>query len=221
MNKLDVQRKEHAAARAKAVVEQYLRTHSNGMLDKKIKAGVMSVEDGYDLLREVSADPKTGVGRADLLPLVLSYEITGAEQHGWPLSVAVIDIDNFKMINTELTHLGGDQVLKDIADVLRQATRDSDEVVLGDQSIVRWGGEEFVVLLVGANSQSAVRVAERLRQIIAETFIGRRPNQQPITVSIGVAEWDRAGMKDWHDFLQLADSRLFQAKSGGKNKVVS
>lgn len=216
----DEHRRAHAAQRVAAVMKDYLAQHPAGTLRRKITEGALSPAEAYALLKEISLDPKTGVDRADLLPLILAYEISRSN-HSQPLSVAVIDIDDFKQINSELTHVGADAVLHELATVLQTGTRDSDEVVPGEESIVRWGGEEFVVILVNTNAAGAHQVAERLRSMIAERFQSRRPKDQPITVSVGVAEWDSSVMTDWRALLKAADERLFTAKASGKNRVVS
>ena len=150
----------------------------------------------------------------------LVQEIERANRYQVPLSLLMIDIDNFKLVNDMLGHPQGDAVLKIIAKLIKKEVRAIDLVG-------RYGGEEFIVLLpetgygdeAGATSGARV-VAERIRKAVDDEFRGL---QKPLnlTVSVGVAgrrfPEDRAS--DYHDLVRLADEQLYRAKTAGKNKV--
>jgi len=216
---IDQARREHAARRATSVVERYCQVHPDSLLAKKIADRSVTGVEAYQLLKEFARDPKTDVARPDLLHLTIAHELDGAATHGWPISIVIVDLDDFKKINTELTHVGADDILRDVAEILREGVRDSDEILDDDGTVVRWGGEEFVIVLVGANNENAVRVAERLRTAIADGFIGRRPNGKPVTASFGVATWTNLDDGEWRDLLIKADTLLARAKAEGKNRV--
>lgn len=216
---IDQARREHAKQRAASVVARYEQAHPDGLLAQKLRDRTVTSDEAYQLLKEFSHDPKTGVERPDLLHLTIEHELDGAATHGWPVSVIIVDLDDFKKINTELTHVGADDVLREVATILRDGVRDSDDVLTDDGTVVRWGGEEFVIVLVGASLTNAVHVAERLRATIAESFLGRRPNNHPVTASFGVATWTTPADGAWRDLLLQADTLLSAAKKAGKNCV--
>jgi diguanylate cyclase (GGDEF)-like protein len=126
-------------------------------------------------------------------------------------SVIVIDLDNFKRINDQRGHYGGDRVLRTVGEILRTHTRNTD-------GLGRWGGEEFVLVCPGASLAKAAELAEKLRHKIMETnFIPEDP--LPITASFGVAT-SGAG-QSFEDAFRQADQALYLAKSRGRNCVVA
>ena len=128
-----------------------------------------------------------------------------------PLSVAVIDLDNFKLINDSHTHLVGDEVLRRTAKVLAASIRGSDV-------LVRMGGEEFALLMPGTDEESAYRVCERMRAAMEETdWYALRP-QLRVTASVGIA--CSTSFSTAAELLRAADELLYRAKRMGKNRVV-
>ena len=128
-----------------------------------------------------------------------------------PASVIVIDIDHFKRVNDQRGHYGGDRVLRQMGEILRAHTRNSD-------GLGRWGGEEFVLVCPGASLEKAAELAEKLRHRILDTnFIPENP--LPITASFGVAA-SQAG-ESFEDAFRKADEALYLAKSKGRNCVVA
>ncbi len=118
----------------------------------------------------------------------------------------MIDIDFFKRVNDTYGHSAGDSILKWVSDILKESVRQRD-------IIIRWGGEEFFILLYDCDIEQAELVAERIRKSVE---IGEN-KIQPITVSIGVAI--HQGDK-WEDTLRAADDALFEAKANGRNQVI-
>ncbi|MBV9465251.1 MAG: GGDEF domain-containing protein, partial [Solirubrobacterales bacterium] len=140
----------------------------------------------------------------------LEQTLSAARRHGRQLSMLLIDIDHFKRVNDEFGHRCGDEVLRHVADVLESTLRTED--VAG-----RWGGEEFVVILPSTDGEGAIRVAERLRVLIADTP-AQVPNDRshPVTVTIGAAEW---GSESMEELVARADEALYAGKSAGRNTV--
>ncbi len=139
----------------------------------------------------------------------LKLSVRGMREMGKPLSVIMLDLDNFKSINDTFGHEMGDLVLKTAARVLRENIRASD-------AAGRWGGEEFLVVLPGAALEAAVEVAERIRETLSSKSL--LPDRQ-VTASLGVAEV-REG-EEYKPFYQRLDANLYTAKHSGKNCVVS
>ncbi|MDQ1315079.1 MAG: diguanylate cyclase [Pseudomonadota bacterium] len=127
-----------------------------------------------------------------------------------PLSLAFIDLDNFKSVNDGFGHEAGDKVLVGAAEQIRTTLRTGD-------MLARWGGEEFILILPNTYCNDAIVAIERLR---AHGF-GLRPDNNPVTASIGIAERmeDKAG--EWKKLVEIADQRMYAAKQSGKNRAVS
>jgi diguanylate cyclase (GGDEF)-like protein len=121
-------------------------------------------------------------------------------------SLLIIDIDHFKKINDTYGHDIGDEILKEIANVVRKVIRKSD-------IFCRWGGEEFVIILPDTNIKDAKKVAEKIRNIIAHSEFTKGLK---VTVSIGVSE----KIEDFETTFKQADINLYKAKQSGRNRVV-
>ena len=138
-------------------------------------------------------------------------EIARARRHGRPLSLCILDVDLFKPINDRHGHIRGDEVLRQVAAVLRRHAR-SDDVA------ARIGGEEFALLLPECTAADAAMLADRLREAVASTMFAPGGEAQRITVSIGVAAL--APHRDSRQALMAAaDAALYRAKSEGRNRV--
>lgn len=122
-----------------------------------------------------------------------------------PVSIFIIDIDFFKKVNDKYGHEAGDSVLVHMAQTLKNSVRSSDYVI-------RWGGEEFVIIVPGCKAECGVKVAEKIRKNVEESDNGICP----ITVSIGVAIYQGG---NYHDTVEKADMALYEAKSRGRNRV--
>lgn len=165
-------------------------------------------------------DPLTGVNNRRYVERRLLEELGRARRQDQPLSCLYIDIDHFKKINDTIGHQAGDEVLREVALRIKAELRLSD-------ALGRFGGEEFVVLLIDANPADAGNVAERIRLSIGEAPLMLGSGQRlPVTVSIGAAtllaamngnEIESLG----RSLLAQADAALYRAKSGGRNRVVS
>jgi diguanylate cyclase (GGDEF)-like protein len=141
----------------------------------------------------------------------LRQEVERANRYGQPLSLVLLDIDNFKGYNDTYGHLEGDRVLSVLSDVIRRNVRSTD-------TAFRYGGEEFTVILPQTEKESALSVAERLRESFANTVLSPRPGVAvSMTVSIGVSQYVR-GEQD-AVFIKRADAGMYTAKQRGKNQV--
>ena len=130
-------------------------------------------------------------------------------------SSLVIDIDHFKEINDTFGHFIGDKVIQRIAKVIKDCVRETDLAV-------RFGGEEFVVVLVNQTLKEARKAAERIRLAITELKLMQRQSNTclpPISVSIGIAQADND--HNWTSLFKRADKALYQAKNSGRNRCVS
>lgn len=159
--------------------------------------------------RQALIDGLTGLANRRAAADALHAEAARAQRLQTPLTVVLADLDGFKEVNDEYGHAVGDEVLRAFADVLRETVRESD--VAG-----RWGGEEFLLLLPGADEEGAVQLAERIRVGLADRSIPGAPGLR-VTASFGVAEY--AGEANSEDLVVAADSALYRAKRGGKDRV--
>jgi diguanylate cyclase (GGDEF)-like protein len=165
-------------------------------------------------------DSLTGVYNRRYIDRRLVEEIARARRQGYRISCMYIDIDHFKQVNDSVGHAGGDEVLREVATRIKAELRISD-------ALARFGGEEFVVLLIDADLDSASMVAQRIRASVALSPVHLNTGEQvPVTVSIGVAtlddfERDNAIEGVAQDLVAQADTALYQAKANGRNRVVS
>ena len=159
--------------------------------------------------RQALVDGLTGLANRRASADALQAEVARAERLETPLSVVLSDLDGFKEVNDVHGHAVGDEVLKGFAAVLRDTLRESD--LAG-----RWGGEEFLLLLPGADEEGAARFAERVRAALAARSIPGAPGLR-VTASFGVAEYARGS--DTEELVAAADQALYRAKRSGKNRV--
>ncbi|MDR8412109.1 GGDEF domain-containing protein [Nonomuraea sp. 3-1Str] len=156
-------------------------------------------------------DPKTGLLNAAAWQREADTEIVRARRTGETLALLIVDIDHFKRVNDRHGHLVGDQVLAAVAATLRSQLREYD--VVG-----RFGGEEFVVLLPGADVHEARQVAERLRNRISHMAVAADDAMITVTISVGVAIMTLHG-DDLIELLAAADLALYRAKELGRDRI--
>ena len=144
---------------------------------------------------------------------ILLAEIEREKRYRRPLSLMIIDIDNFKTCNDTYGHLVGDVVLKQVGALIKKSTR-------GCDFVARYGGEEFAVILPEASKQEASVVAERIRSSIEEfafsSLAGKRMGR--LTVTIGLASLPEDA-RDKRGLIEMADQKMYQGKDAGKNRV--
>lgn len=153
-------------------------------------------------------DALTGLYNRRAFDLRLAEHLRRAEEQGTPLSMLLIDVDHFKAYNDAFGHQAGDVALQAVSRLLSQSCRDND-------ACFRYGGEEFAILLPGADSNAAQLVAERCRAAVANHAWSRRP----ITLSVGLVTY-AAGM-DAYRLTESADQALYAAKGAGRNRIAA
>ena len=167
-------------------------------------------ERSQALERESHEDALTGMASRRYFMQRLAAEMQVASAAGHPLTLAIADLDHFKVINDRLGHLLGDQVLQHSAALLKDLCRSTD--VLG-----RIGGEEFALVLGGTECDTAIDLCERMRDAIESHAWSTVHPELRVTISIGLWQWD--GKSTVSDLLRAADSQLYEAKRGGRNRV--
>ncbi len=164
-------------------------------------------------LRLTMLDPLTGIGNRTSLEVSLRREMHLAERYQQDFSLLLIDVDHFKQINDRHGHALGDEVLKQVASIIRHLSRSSDLTF-------RYGGEEFVVLLGKTSTKGAHIIAERIRKSIDAAQFSVGEKQVRASVSIGIATHKRDQQEHVNTFFERADQALYQAKHEGRNRVV-
>ncbi|MFC0542210.1 GGDEF domain-containing protein [Kutzneria chonburiensis] len=157
-------------------------------------------------------DQKTGLLNATTWQDVASKELT----RGSPFGVLMVDLDHFKRVNDTYGHLAGDEVLKAVAGTVRRSVRDYD-------TVGRFGGEEFVVLLPGLRNRDVLAIAERIRRAISQLRVPLPDSDtvlSTLSASIGAAVYPEAAL-GVDELVHAADTALYRAKRAGRNRVVS
>jgi len=161
------------------------------------------------LREQAITDALTGLRNRTLLRSTLEQALEQSHRSRTPMTLLALDLDHFKEVNDTLGHDAGDDVLRRVAAMLQARIRRADQVF-------RIGGEEFLVLLHGTGEDMGKQFAEELRCAIESLAI---PSQQPITVSIGIANLRTS--EDWKGWMKRADENLYRAKSEGRNRVIA
>ncbi|HZS37609.1 MAG TPA: GGDEF domain-containing protein [Polyangia bacterium] len=173
-----------------------------------------NVEAAYheEIYRMSILDGLTGVHNKRYFLEFLEREIARSVRYQSPLSLVMFDIDHFKHVNDTHGHLAGDAVLRELGRRLKPRVRRED-------LLARYGGEEFACVLASTPGTSAVRFAEDLRALIARDPFAHEALLLPITISLGVAELDET-QRTPDSLIARADHKLYEAKHGGRNRVV-
>ncbi len=167
----------------------------------------------HDHMQRLAAiDPLTGVYNRRFGLTRLHEEFQRAVRAGAPLGVLILDLDHFKSINDTYGHLTGDKVLVEVAATLRGTIREGDVVV-------RYGGEEFLVILPGASCSDCQHLAERLRRAIADLRVQSGSQLLGLTTSIGATSYPQDNCDGPEELIQHADEALYGAKNGGRDRI--
>jgi two-component system, cell cycle response regulator len=167
-----------------------------------------------ELERRSTHDGLTGLLNLAAFDERLQVEFDGSDRHRRPLSLLMVDIDFFKRVNDSYGHQAGDRVLQSVANLLGTTTRPGDVVT-------RYGGEEFAIILPETDEASAMVMAERLRAAIESAEIECDTcGAIKLTISIGCAS-RRSRLISTGGLVNAADSALYEAKTAGRNRVVS
>jgi len=175
---------------------------------------VMTKERADERNRDMATrDVLTGLFNRRAVMESLSHHIDLARRNGLPMCLLMLDVDHFKNVNDTYGHLSGDRVLRQIAKTLIERTRAQDQVV-------RFGGEEFLVIVPDTDVDGALTLAETLRTSIENVaFVTEEGKAINVTVSIGVSQLRASGSQQPEKLIALADQALYRAKLGGRNRV--
>lgn len=186
------------------------------VLSERVRSHNHIIAEGYGELRKYEqharTDALTGLSNRRAMEDTFLREIKRCGQDEQPISLVMIDIDNFKTFNDHFGHIAGDRVLKAVARILEQQFRPRD-------LIVRYGGDEFAVLLPGLDEAAALAVANRVRETVCGTTGDGSDSliRIPIRISLGVAQLESHA--DLITLIRAADAALYRAKHAGRDKV--
>jgi len=161
------------------------------------------------LVRQANHDPLTRCFNRASGEDLFNLQFSIAERNHTPLTVVFADLDKFKAINDNYGHEAGDRILIAATEMIRGTLR-------GGDALIRWGGEEFLMVLPNTDCASAISILERLRT----SGLGQRPDGSPLTASYGIAEKLADSTSDSQHLIEAADRRMYQAKEGGRNRWV-
>lgn len=178
-------------------LEQKVMTRTEELNEKNRELEILS-----------TTDQLTGLYNRRYIDKTIQEEIDRSQRYNAPLSLIMLDVDHFKQVNDTQGHDVGDEVLVAIATLLTEKTRITD-------TVGRWGGEEFLVLVPQTNAQVCTLLAEKLREAMAK-HLHHRAGQ--VTASFGVAEFEAGGSVN--SLIKHADQALYEAKNSGRNRVV-
>ena len=178
----------------------------------RIRVGSRVVQYQQHLEYQTQVDSLTGLFNRRAFEKKINEEFERSKRYHNPLSVLILDIDNFKMINDTYGHHGGDAALVRISDTFRERTRQSDFPS-------RYGGEEFVLILPETDQDNAVQVANKVHESIRACSFGTTTRPFVLTVSIGVSSTSARFYSDWQELVKDADRALYLAKNSGKDRI--
>ncbi|HYA85914.1 MAG TPA: GGDEF domain-containing protein [Nitrospirota bacterium] len=202
------------SARLYILPQKKMLLHHNAIISTIISSINIALEKNLNIQQLESAaiiDPLTFCYNRRALDTFVENDIAYAKRNGTELSVIMLDLDDFKLINDVHGHLAGDEVLKAISKLISSMVRKSDY-------LVRYGGEEFVLVLPDSTLYSAVEVAHKIRKVIENHRVPFDGKSIAMSASFGVAALE--DKQDGSFLLHEADERLYRAKSLGKNTVV-
>ncbi len=157
-------------------------------------------------------DDLTGLFNYRYLDIALDSELRRAQRFQTSFSLLFLDLDNFKLVNDQYGHLIGSNLLKKVAETLVGTLREVD-------TIIRYGGDEYIIVLLGANSRRGFLTAERIRKALDQSIFRFEGDVElSITASIGVAAFPEHGI-DKETLIRIADEMMYSSKRSGKNKV--
>ncbi|MFP4114679.1 MAG: GGDEF domain-containing protein [Spirochaetota bacterium] len=180
-------------------------------MDRLMRFTTIAIQNNIHYENSVT-DLKTGLYNNSFFVQRVREEIAKAKRYGSRFSMLILDLDHFKHLNDTYGHLAGDQVLVQIARLIKMAIRTEDVAA-------RFGGEEFTVLLCETDNYGAHRSSERIRRSIENHVFDYRGKMIKVTVSIGCCALDLGETDDYREILRRADSALYSAKARGRNQT--
>jgi diguanylate cyclase len=201
------------------VAENERMRQDSGLLQTRLEDSYKQIQSLRSSLSQaqefVLKDPLTGAGNRRQFDVTMEQAILACEQKATPLSLVMCDIDHFKRVNDAFGHQVGDELIKMFARVIESSIRETD-------TVIRYGGEEFAIILPMTDQEAARAIAERIRRQFESKRLAIRETNQKIgqlTASFGVAQY-RSG-DDVETLVQRADAKLYDAKSSGRNRVAA
>ncbi len=165
-----------------------------------------------ELTELVAMDALTGLYNYRHFKTVLRAEMDRSKRSGIPTTLVMLDVDHFKGVNDEHGHEAGNQVLEQLAQVLRLELRTTDIVA-------RYGGDEFAIIFPETHLNLAIKVAERIRREVAATPFQVSNAQLELTASLGASVYMKTSVLDLEEFVESVDNYLFEAKQSGRNCI--
>lgn len=182
------------------------------VLFKFLEQGSIEAITHQNLQQKSEKDSLTGIWNKGALIVKGPEFFKRARLLNTPMSLLVLDLDHFRRINETYSHLGGDTVLRDVAQVIQS------KLIRNDDYLARFGGEEFVIMLFGSNIRQAEEIGERIRATIEKHPFNHQGQQIPVTVSIGISEQEPE-MSTFDELFAKADTALYASKNSGRNRV--
>jgi len=186
------------------------------VLSERVRSHNRVIADSYGELRKferhATTDALTGLGNRHSMEESFPREISRCVTDENPVSLIMIDVDNFKDFNDKFGHIAGDRALSAVAHILKTQFRPRDV-------LIRYGGDEFAVLLPGVDQEHALMIADRVRQSVSGSTADGSDSliQIPVRISMGVAEMEEHGTLD--SLTRTADAALYRAKRAGRDTV--
>jgi diguanylate cyclase (GGDEF)-like protein len=186
------------------VLSERVRSHNHFIAE--------SIGDWRKFEKHATTDALTGLSNRHSMEETFPREINRCMQNDQPVSLIMIDVDGFKSFNDKFGHIAGDRALSAVAHILQSKFRPRD-------LLVRFGGDEFSVLLPGVTRDAALAIADRVRSAVSGDTESSEDSmiQIPVNVSMGVAEMENHG--SFESLLKAADAALYRAKNAGRNSV--
>jgi len=180
---------------------------------KFITSGNIEGQYHEEIYRLMTIDGLTELHNKRYFHEVMEREASRARRYSRTFSLILFDIDHFKKVNDNNGHLAGDAILRQLGGLVLEHIR-------RDDIAARIGGEEFGIILPEIGQAGGVEFAEKIRKVVEAHIFDFEQTQMRITVSVGVAQWDR-GFDEPDDLVKQADAKLYEAKNGGRNRVVA
>jgi len=178
----------------------------------RVRVGTRVVQYQQHLEYQTQIDSLTSLFNRRAFEKKIQEEFERSKRYQSPLSVLILDLDNFKTINDTYGHHGGDSALVKISDTLREMTRQSDFAS-------RYGGEEFVLILPETDQESAMQAASKIHSAIRSSSFGTISRPFTLTVSVGISSSSTKVYSTWREMVDDADRALYLAKNSGKDRI--